>query len=164
MREQAELTNANSDFDLSEQRFARLTASACGLCGGRCCNLGGDEAFLNVDKFREVLRSRPESRPVEIVKEYMDQIPGETFKNSCIFHGIKGCGLSRQQRSITCNTYQCSSLRDLRDGIDENPSAFLLASTNFREAKDSELEVYRISLATDTSEEVLLMSTSDRPS
>jgi len=157
-----EHTNLNSELDESEQRFSRLNASACGLCSGRCCNLGGDEAFLPIDKFREVLRSRPELSPDEIVKEYMDRIPVETFVDSCIFHGIKGCGLSREQRSISCNVYECSSLRDLRDGIDENPSAFLLASTNFREVNGSEQKVYRMSLSTDTSEECLLKSPSDR--
>lgn len=152
-----------STFDEGELRFSKLNGVACATCGGRCCNLGGDRAFLTVDKFREVLRARRHSCPEMIVKEYMDQIPAEVFVDSCIFHGIKGCVLARENRSITCNTWLCSSLRDLQDGLSEDTSTFLFASTNFREIDDSEFKVYRIKIATDVSAESILADVTDRP-
>ena len=60
---------------LFDQRFARLNGSACATCGGRCCQLGGDHAFLKVDKFQEIFRERPDATPVGIVAEYMARIP-----------------------------------------------------------------------------------------
>ena len=62
-----------------EQRFAKLNGSACATCGGRCCKLGGDDAFLRVEKFREIFRQRPDATPEDIVAEYMARIPGESF-------------------------------------------------------------------------------------
>jgi len=145
-----------------ERRFAEFAGAACRTCSGRCCNWGGNGAFLNFDTFREALRSKPGSGPNEIVKGYMDQIPTELFRDSCIFHGLKGCGLARENRSKTCNTYLCSSLCDLRDGINENASAFLLASTNLWEIEESELKVYRVTIATETSTESILTDVADR--
>ena len=74
----------------------------------------------------------------------MEQIPSETFENSCIFHGISGCGLTRSQRAITCNTYLCSSLQSLLHEKHEPSATFLMAATNFRDRDKSEPKVYRI--------------------
>lgn len=149
-------------LDDQEQPFAKIAGAACETCSGRCCNWGGDGAFLNCDTFRVALRSRPGAGPNVIVKDYMDQIPTEVFRDSCIFHGIKGCGLARENRSKTCNTFLCSSLLDLRDRIDENASAFLLASTNLWEIEELKLKVYRIKIATETTAESILTDVTDR--
>ena len=146
--------------DARDKRFAKMSGTACSTCGGKCCNLGGDTAFLSTDKFREVLRNRPTSSPEEIVAEYVDHIPFETFQDSCIFHGPTGCGLNRELRSLTCNTYLCVSLNELREGIDENVSNFLLAATNFRDVNDPKLKVLRLTYTNDDAERILL---TDRP-
>lgn len=148
--------------DEIELRFSRLNGSACGTCGGLCCNLGGDQAFLNVSKFTEVFAAQPDAGPEEIVDEYIAKIPTETFLDSCIFHGLHGCGLSKQQRSVTCNRYLCSSLQTLRKLVDDNASNFLLAATNLRDDRNKNLAVYRIKLARDDSEHMLLHASSDR--
>jgi len=145
-----------------ELRFARLNGSACGTCGGLCCNLGGDHAFLNASKFAEVFAARPDTGPEEIIDEYIAKIPTETFQDSCIFHGLHGCGLTKKQRSITCNTYLCSSLQTLRKLVDDNSSSFYLAATNLRDDRNDNLAVYRIKLARDGSEKMLLHATGDR--
>ncbi len=160
--ESSEPTSSQSRSSASENRFARLNGAACGTCGGKCCNLGGDDAFLNSEKFREILLARPEAGPADIVSEYMARIPEETFQNSCIFHGLEGCGLAREQRAITCNTYLCTSLQDLRNSMDGSASGFLMAATNFRDVNDSELEVYRIKFVDDSSDSNILSEVNDR--
>ena len=141
--------------ELFDQRFARLNGSACATCAGRCCQLGCDHAFLKVDKFREIFRERPDATPEKIVAEYMARIPEESFEYSCIFHGLKGCSLTREQRSDTCNNYLCSSLELLRNHVFENKSEFLLAATNLREEEESELKVYRIKIVENDQERIL---------
>ncbi len=154
--------STRTNNDEMELRFSRLNGSACGTCGGVCCNLGGDQAFLNVSKFTEVFAARPDVGPEEIVDEYIAKIPSETFLDSCIFHGLQGCGLTKQQRAITCNRYLCRSLQTLRKLVDENESNFLLAATNLRDDRNENLAVYRIKLARDDSEHMLLQASSDR--
>ncbi len=139
-----------------EERFARLNGAACGTCGGRCCNLGGDEAFLNSDKFLEFFLANPKKTPEDAVAFYMAKIPNATFQDSCIFHGHAGCGLTREQRSITCNTYLCSSLQDLQNSTYERNSTFVMAATNFRDRSESEPKVYRIVLVDEKSESIIL--------
>ncbi len=151
----------NSGTELSvtdetlEQRFARLNGSACSTCGGRCCQLGGDHAFLKVDKFSEIFRERPDATPEGIVAEYMARVPDESFDYSCVFHGRNGCTLTREQRSITCNNYLCSSLVELRNEVDENNSEFLLAATNLRDEDNPELAIFRMRMVDDHDERVL---------
>ncbi len=148
--------------ELFDQRFARLNGSACSTCGGRCCKLGSDHAFLRVDKFREIFRERPDATPEGIVAEYMARIPEESFEYSCIFHGLNGCNLTREQRSVTCNSYLCSSLELLRIHVRENTSNFVLAATNLRDEDDSDLKVYRIKIVQDDHERMLESAPNDR--
>jgi len=148
--------------ELFEQRFARLNGSACSTCGGRCCKLGSDHAFLRVDKFREIFRERPDATPEGIVAEYMARIPEESFEYSCIFHGLNGCSLTREQRSVTCNNYLCSSLELLRNHVWENTSKFLMAATNLRDDDIPELKVYRIKIVQDDHERMLESAPNDR--
>ncbi|MEQ1827870.1 MAG: hypothetical protein ABL921_18055 [Pirellula sp.] len=164
----AELSDVDPPFlapefdEQLEQRFARLNGSACATCGGRCCKLGGDHAFLRVDKFREIFRERPDATPDNIVAEYMARIPVESFEYSCIFHGLNGCSLTREQRSATCNNYLCSSLELLRNYVCENASNFLMAATNLRDEEIPEPKVYRIKIVDEQHERMLESSTNDR--
>ncbi|MCA9132481.1 MAG: hypothetical protein KDA45_04985 [Planctomycetales bacterium] len=131
-------------LDAPAVRFAHLTAAACGTCRGLCCRLGGDNGFLNAAKFRAVLRERPGETPQDVVADYMRHIPDRTCFDSCIFHGKSGCGLPRDYRAITCNTYLCTSLKALRGLVEENVSRLLLAATNLRD--DAAPEVYQITV------------------
>lgn len=148
--------------DQREKRFSRLNGLACSACGGRCCNLGGDSAFLSIEKFREIFRSRPEATPEVVVSEYMARIPGESFDESCIFHSIHGCSLAREQRSIICNRYLCSSLELMREHVNEGSSRFILAATNLRDEDDPERKVLRIQIADDHEKQILQSSTTDK--
>ncbi len=78
------------------QRFDRLNGIACGTCGGKCCNLGGDHAFLHTSLLRRVLDERLGISSEALTDAYMQRIPAETYEKSCIYHGIHGCGLKRR--------------------------------------------------------------------
>jgi hypothetical protein len=140
----------------NNRHFTKMSEQACGTCGGKCCNWGGDDAFLGVDKFREVLRARPNADPDTVVAEYMAHVPERTFRESCIFHGPLGCGLSRELRSITCNSYLCASLHELSNEIIRPDSRYVLAATNFRNVEDPELNVLRITVASHNDVQTLL--------
>ena len=71
-------------------------------------------------------------------------------------------GFSPSLGAITCNTYLCTSLQDLRNSMDGSTSGFLMAATNFREVDNSELEVYRIKFVDESSESSILSNVHDR--
>lgn len=143
----------STDIQLRDEIFASQNGVACGTCGGSCCRAGGDEAFLRAYKFAEVLLANPGMSVQEIVAEYMSCIPLETYRGSCIFHGLNGCGLSRERRSIVCNTFLCNGLLELKKSINSGESQFLMASTNVTDENDSEPKVFRIRFSRSHSEQ-----------
>lgn len=131
-----------TDTEQHNAKLDRCLGSACGTCGGRCCLPGGDTGFLNVEKFGQMMREQFRAGAREIVSEYMSRIPDETVVDSCIFHGRDGCVLNREQRTITCNTYMCSSLQCLRDDVNDGKSNFMLVASNLR--NEDEIKVHRM--------------------
>lgn len=154
--------NTADSYSDKSQRFDRLNGIACGTCGGKCCTPGGDHAFLNASLLCRVLDKRPGVSAEAITDAYMQQIPDETYNNSCIYHGIHGCGLPREMRALTCNAYLCYSLQLLRNSVEKGESNFLLAASNLRDAEDTSPEVYRIQVANDQETAILKSAPSDR--
>ncbi len=140
--EHVDSRSIHANTNVRADTINRLLGAGCGMCGGLCCRPGGDSGFLNVAKFREQLRDHGFSNPQESVAAYFDCIPDQTFADSCIFHGRQGCVLTRQQRTVTCNTYLCTSLQQLRDSIEAGETDFLMATTNIRD--EDQPKVYRI--------------------
>ena len=53
---------------------------------------------------------------------YLGRIPRTAYRDSCIFHGKKGCTLDRSMRSDVCNSYFCGGLRAYIDsGVPPEP-------------------------------------------
>jgi hypothetical protein len=92
--------------------FAGIVArAACALCRGFCCRHGDDNGYLDD---RAVLRARIENHLLSdeaIVMRYLQRVPTTAYRDSCIFHGKKGCTLDRSMRADICNTYFCGGLR-----------------------------------------------------
>lgn len=42
-----------------------------------------------------------------MVALYLDRVPPSAYRDSCIFHGKKGCTLDRSMRADVCNRYFC---------------------------------------------------------
>jgi hypothetical protein len=54
---------------------------------------------------------------------YLGRIPHTAYRDSCIFHGKKGCTLDRSMRSDVCNSYFCGGLRAYIDsGVPPEPT------------------------------------------
>jgi len=90
-------------------------AAACTACGGHCCRKGGNDGFLDThDLVRIAAALRLNRQKLEAA--YAAAVADATHKDSCIFHGARGCTLSREMRSRVCNAYYCGPLERLLKG------------------------------------------------
>jgi hypothetical protein len=89
---------------------ARVASVACALCEGWCCRNGCDDAFLDDRTLARVRNARPELDEHALLRLYLEHVPDVVYKDSCIFHGRRGCTLDRSLRSDVCNTYFCGGL------------------------------------------------------
>lgn len=86
----------------------------CGICGGGCCTLGGEHAYLTPAAMRAILDKDPAPTNESIVASYLARVPDRSQAGSCINHTSGGCALPREMRSATCNRYACKSLAALQ--------------------------------------------------
>ncbi len=86
---------------------ARVAAAACSLCKGWCCKNGADDGFLDEST---LARARLGMTDDAIVQMYVGRVPDTSYDGSCVFHGERGCTLTRDMRSNVCNTYFCGAL------------------------------------------------------
>jgi hypothetical protein len=89
---------------------AVVARTACSLCRGFCCRNGDDNAFLDYRTMARLWMADPTRGDAEIVKLYLDRVPAFSYRDSCIFHGKRGCTLDRSMRADVCNTYFCGGL------------------------------------------------------
>lgn len=87
-----------------------LARQLCTLCRGGCCSMGRDKAYLDAATIRRFMRLRPELTPEGIAAAYLERLAGETVAGSCVNHTVAGCGLPRELRSDTCNTFYCDAM------------------------------------------------------
>ncbi len=90
-----------------------IAATACSLCGGACCTRGGDHAFLGVDSLSRVREEHQGITQAALFAAYLAHLPAEHYRDSCVYHGARGCTLPRPLRSTTCNRYNCGGLTQL---------------------------------------------------
>jgi hypothetical protein len=91
---------------------ARVATTACSLCKGWCCRNGGDDAFLDDRTLARVRIANPSMTEADLLHLYLDRLPPVAYRDSCIFHGARGCTLDRSLRSDVCNSYFCGGLGD----------------------------------------------------
>jgi hypothetical protein len=89
---------------------ARVARTACSLCKGWCCRNGDDDAFLDDRTMARVRLARPDVDERSVLRLYLDCVPPVAFRDSCIFHGKRGCTLDRSLRADICNSYYCGGL------------------------------------------------------
>jgi hypothetical protein len=89
---------------------ARVAQTACSLCKGFCCRNGGDDAFLDDQTLARVRLAKPEMTERALLQVYLDCVPSTSYRDSCIFHGSRGCTLDRLMRADVCNSYFCGGL------------------------------------------------------
>jgi hypothetical protein len=106
---------------------ADVAQAACSLCRGFCCKNGGDDAFLDERTMARVRRARPELDARGVIRLYADLVPTASYEGSCLFHGKRGCTLSRALRSDVCNSYFCRGVGDYVRGGDFNSPVIVIA-------------------------------------
>lgn len=89
---------------------ARVARTACSLCAGWCCRNGADDGFLDDVTLARVLLAVPDMTEQRVLRLYLDLVPSVAYRDSCIFHGKKGCTLDRSLRADVCNSYFCGGL------------------------------------------------------
>lgn len=94
------------------QKPSALVSAFCKACAGNCCSHGQENfAYLSRDDLRSVQSMNPGQSASDVIDTYITHIPKKHVKESCLYHGDKGCALPRQMRSFTCNGYLCSHAR-----------------------------------------------------
>ena len=106
---------------------ARVAATACGMCKGSCCKGGGDHAYLDEQTIARARRARPELERRAIVRSYVERVPVSGYDGSCLFHGERGCTLTRSMRSEVCNSYFCAGLEAYVTGGDTDTQVVVIA-------------------------------------
>lgn len=112
-------TTASTNGIAPEQSGMPALAAACGVCGGYCCNTGGDSAWLEPATLRRLQWHTLEISDARIVEYYLSFLPDHSYENSCIFHAVDGCRLPREIRSNVCNQYFCGGLAELASGLSQ---------------------------------------------
>ena len=100
--------------DVEDTPLLPIYGETCGTCKGRCCLNGGTRAFLDSRAIHRFRNSNRECQPREIITTYCRHLPEMPYENSCVYHTEKGCALSRDLRSDTCNSARCGGLSEIR--------------------------------------------------
>lgn len=106
---------------------AEVARTACSLCRGYCCKGGGDDGYLDEATVARVRRAKPALGAISLIRLYVDLVPDESYEGSCVFHGKRGCTLSRPLRSDVCNSYFCRGLEDYVRGGDTSAPVIVIA-------------------------------------
>ena len=104
------------DAEAPNARLATLLGKVCGVCEGFCCHHGAaSHAFLDPETLLRFLAEHPGTQSGEAVLAYLQHIPEEHYRGSCVYHTKTGCSLPRDMRARICNAYECRGLTDTRE-------------------------------------------------
>jgi hypothetical protein len=94
--------------------LASQLARGCATCRGRCCNGGGDHAYLTIDTILGYMRSHPKQRPREVLDAYLSLLPNRAYQDSCVYQTENGCALPREMRAKISGDFYCEELRQFQ--------------------------------------------------
>lgn len=61
-----------------------------------------------------------------LLRLYLERVPPVAYRDSCIFHGSRGCTLDRSMRADVCNSYFCGGLGTfLKSRYPETPTVII---------------------------------------
>lgn len=87
--------------------------AVCSTCRGSCCRSGETHAYLTREVLTRVRRELKLTSEGSVLQAYLERVPQRAHRDSCIFHGERGCVLPRAMRSETCNRYLCYPIKRL---------------------------------------------------
>jgi hypothetical protein len=102
----------------------------CTQCVGRCCAIGGrSHAFMSLPQLLRWQQARPDRSLQDAVEAFMQQLPAEHMRNSCVYQGVRGCVLPRADRADICNSFACEALSQVQAELRNDPEAVFVAIT-----------------------------------
>ena len=90
-----------------------MAGSLCAFCGGGCCTMGGEQAYLSAKTMRRFMDGHPALSNAEVLSAYLGRVAPATRTGSCINQTGAGCSLPRDMRSDICNRFSCEPLAHL---------------------------------------------------
>ncbi|MEN9627992.1 MAG: hypothetical protein RJA10_1219 [Pseudomonadota bacterium] len=103
-------------------------ARLCTLCAGRCCAEGaGRNAFITLPQLLRWQQQRPGKTLQDAVQAYLDWMPDDHTRDGCVYQGVRGCTLPREERADICNRYACDALEELQAHLANAPQASFVA-------------------------------------
>lgn len=127
IREAVRLVDEPMDFG---NEPTPLVDVSCIACKGFCCELGKGHAFLDPVHMAMRMRERPGDSPATVYRDYVRRIPARAYRESCVYHGAKGCALPRHMRSLVCNAYECSAREAFARKVAVAPERTLVVAMN----------------------------------
>jgi hypothetical protein len=116
------LTTPNERNSAAQAPSENLSA-LCTICAGLCCSKGGKSfAYLTSKDLAAFSEDHPDLDADGTADFYVAQIPEKHAKGGCLFQGERGCTLSREMRSFTCNNYLCNFAKHVASRPDVAPS------------------------------------------
>ena len=100
-----------------ESMRVSILEQACTICRGYCCLWGEDLAYIDRGVMSSYLDEHPQYDPLAVISGFLSHVPENTCKDSCVYHGEKGCGLPREMRSSVCNGFECVELGWLKEDL-----------------------------------------------
>jgi hypothetical protein len=106
---------------------AHVATAACKLCKGWCCKGGGDHAYLDAQTLARVRNAQPGLSRRQVARLYLERVQRAGYEGSCLFHGERGCTLTRSLRSDVCNSYFCAGLEAFMSSGDLDTPVVVIA-------------------------------------
>lgn len=100
-----------------DSKLKLISDQLCETCKGGCCAGGEDHGYLQISTLRRFMDDNPTLSPDQVLGIYMEKLAAETAEDSCINQTNRGCGLPRNMRSHTCNSYYCQEIRGFHDEV-----------------------------------------------
>lgn len=97
----------------AESGGAGLAGRLCAFCGGGCCTMGGEQAYLGAATMRRFMDAHPGCSDEEVLSAYLGRVAPRTRIGACINQTRTGCSLPRELRSDICNRFSCEPLARL---------------------------------------------------
>lgn len=122
------VTRTEPPPDPTTEVLDAVSVQGCIGCRGHCCQTGSTHAWVAPETIRRLQLENPGITPDAIRSMYRASLGGQTFFESCVFHGAQGCLLPRDIRSDKCNTHWCGDQQEFRRHAlaDPAPRAFMV--------------------------------------
>jgi len=96
---------------------AGMASQLCAFCGGGCCTMGGEQAYLRAATMRRYMDAHRSLSDEDVLQAYLGRLAPATRVGSCINHTATGCSLPRDMRSDICNRFSCEPLTHLEAAL-----------------------------------------------